>query len=366
MPAGRLESLACFTEQAVHCDELGSPFTAGLCRLLAGRIDRGSGFGRRIIDWPGDAVEDRLALRACGALHALARSGDEPGLAAVYPPAAFSGEAVWPAIAGALTRHDAFLTSRLDGPPQTNEVARSAIILGGCLAIAEETRLPLELLEIGASAGLNLVFDRYGYELGNGRRWGPPDPPLVIDCAWRGTAPPLSAPLAVASRRACDRNPLDPASPTDAAHLAAYIWPDQSGRLARLDAALGIAADARITIEKADAADWAERELARPPTPGFARVLLHTIVWSYLEARTMARIEAALEAAGQRATAASPIAHLGVQPDGGSPGALVHLTVWPGGKRRNIGRADFHGRWVEWDYRTATRPTAAPATPPMR
>ena len=80
-------------------------------------------------------------------------------------------------IVAAIEQEDAFLAAYLDGPPQTNEVARSNAILGGCLFIAGKTGTPLELFEIGSSAGLNLSFDRYGYDsrpwpLGLSRRAG--------------------------------------------------------------------------------------------------------------------------------------------------------------------------------------------------
>src|SRR5687767_2286897 len=150
--------------QAATSPTLGSPFVGALCGLLADRLDRSSSFGRRILDWPGEPHRDALALRACGALHALARSGREPGLTAAYPPAAFDAERLWSAITDALTREDEFLTAFLDSPPQTNEVARSALILGGALHLASRIRLPLAIYEIGSSAGLNLAFDEYRYD----------------------------------------------------------------------------------------------------------------------------------------------------------------------------------------------------------
>jgi hypothetical protein len=338
--------------QAAASPTLGSPFTGALCGLLAERLDRSSAFGRRILDWPGNPHADALALRACGALHALARSGRQPELSAVYPPAPFEPERLWAAVEGAIQHEDAFLTAVLDSPPQTNEVARSAMILGAGLHAAGRWRLPLAVYEIGASAGLNLAFDRYRYDFGNEMGWGDAAAPLVIRSAWRGTLPPLDAPLAVVSRKGCDRRPLDPADPADAGRLMAYIWPDQTYRVERTEAALKLAAAEGRQVERTDAADWVEREFTKPQRPGTCRFLYHTIVRQYLPPETRARIDAALERAAAAATAAAPLAHFAFEPDsdpnGANTGAPMTMTMWPGGEAVPLGRADYHGRWVDW------------------
>lgn len=341
-----------FLSQAASSPTLGSAFIGDLCTLLADRLDRSSAFGRRILDWPGNPHADALALRTCGALHALARSGRAPSLRAAYPPAAFDPEVMWTALTAALAREDAFLTAFLDSAPQTNEVARSSMILGAALRLADRVRLPLAIYEIGASAGLNLAFDQYRYDLGQGLAWGPEDAPLVIASAWRGAIPPLDAPLEILSRAGCDRRPIDPGNRADAERLMAYIWPDQMYRVERTEAALKLAAADGRKVERIDAADWVEREFARPQLPGTCRLLYHTIVWQYLPTETQARIEAALARAAAAATDGAPVAHFSVEtdhdPDGANTGAPMSLTVWPGGEVQQLGRADYHGRWVAW------------------
>jgi hypothetical protein len=222
------EARAVFEIQARYCDELGSPFTAVVCRLLAERLTTTSRFGARVLTWPG-RPRDNLPLRTAGALHHLARSGDAADLAAVYPPNAAEREALWAAIEAAIATHDARLTAFLDSPPQTNEVGRSGALLGMLLHVAEATGLPLRLVELGASAGLNLDLDAYRYDLGECRRWGPPSSPVEVACAWSGVLPPLAADLRVVERAGCDRNPLDPASREDQERLLAYIWPRRRG-----------------------------------------------------------------------------------------------------------------------------------------
>ena len=337
-----------FAEQAKACDTLGSPFTAGLCRLLAARLDTTTRFGRRVLEWPGDPYGDNVALRACGALHALARSGWEPSLSTAYPPNDVSEHTLWVAIADALAHHDAFLADRLDSAPQTNEVARSGLILGAMLHVADRTGLPLEIFEIGASAGLNLGFDQYGYTLGEGRIWGPADAPLTIDIPWRGAVPPLGAGLRVVGHHGCDLNPLDPGSAADRERLLSYVWADQAHRLQRVDAALKVAAARHQTVDRADAAAWLEAKLGAPPTPGVARVLFHTIVWQYLPAEVKARIEALLARLGTAATPKTPLARFAFEQDATPGSGRMDLTLWPTGETLTLGRSDFHGRWAEW------------------
>lgn len=338
-----------FRKQAEQCDIMGSSFTASLCRLLADRLDQTTRFGRKVLDWEGDPINDALALRACGALHALARSGKgENELHDAYPPAPFDERHLWYVIHDVLTRHDNYLASFIDSPPQTNEVARSSMVLGAALHVTARTRLPIEVFEIGSSAGLNLRFDQYRYQFGNGRAWGLEDAAVDIASEWRGAVPPLSAKVNVLSRAGCDQKPLDPGNIADAERLLAYVWPDQPHRLARLEAAVKHAAADGLKVEATDAADWVERGLSRPPREGAVRMLFHTIVWQYMPPDTRRRIDAALAKAGAAATDDTALAHFRFEPDGKGEGGAMALTLWPGGETIQLGRADFHGRWVDW------------------
>jgi hypothetical protein len=336
-----------FHGQADACVMLGSPFTALVCRLLADRLEPDSLFARRIGGWEGNPKDDALPLRAVGGLHALARSGRCPPLSAAYPPHVAEPDAVWAGVLAAIEREDAFLSAYLDHPPQTNEVARSNAILGGCLFIAGTTGLPLELYEIGSSAGLNLAFDRYRYDLGIGE-WGAADAPVRIASRWEGDAPSLTTPLTILARAGCDAKPIDPRSPADRDRLLSYIWPDQFERLARIEAALALAAQSGLRVERADAADWLEKRLAAAGTTGRARVVFHSAVWSYLSAATKERLKTMIRNAGATATAAAPIAWLSVEADGIDGSAAIRVTIWPAGTMHHLGRADYHGRWTSW------------------
>ena len=335
-----------FRRQAKACADLGSPFTARLCTLTAERLTGNSRVGATLLGWPGnpDGSGDALALRLAGTLHALVRSGQDPALAAVYPPHAADDDTLWHAIEVAMRRDEAFILERLKSAPQTNEVRRSSALLPGFLTIAALTAKPLILSEVGASAGLNLQWDRYSYRLGD-FSWGKSSA-VELAPRWEGPPPPQAA-IEITERAGCDLNPLDPGSKEDRLRLFSYIWADQQDRLDRTAAALAMATESGLKVEKADAIDWLRKRLTTP-RPGRTHVVYHTIAWQYLPPALKAEGEALIAEAGNRATPEAPLARLQLEGDGKPEGAALLLTLWPSGKTREIGRADFHGRWVNW------------------
>lgn len=306
------EVRAAFAKQAAICAALGAPFTGRVCGLIGERLDRSGEIGRRVLNWEGNPSHegDALPLRLAGGLHGLARSGRDAALAEAYPPNAAPGDddGLWEVVAGSLVSHAAQLDRWLNGPPQTNEVGRSAGLMAGLLTLAERFGLPFALYELGASAGLNTRLDRYGFRLGEVEA-GDPASAVRIAPEWRGASPP-SAEVRVTRRAGVDLNPLDPGDPATRERLAAYVWADQRERLARLEAALDIAARMPVEMERADAADWLARRLEVEPEPGVCRVVMHTIAFQYFPPEVQARVRARIEAAGARATEAAPLAWL--------------------------------------------------------
>ena len=337
-----------FRRQAAACRDLDSPFTARVLDLVAARLSNDTRIGRRILGWPGDPGEDALALRLAGGLHALVLSEAAAPLAAVYPGGAQEGDidALWPAVADALGDHETMLGRFLDSPPQTNEVGRSAILAAGFLTIAALTGRPLALHEIGASAGLNLLWDHYAYEFG-GAAWGREDAPVRVSPKWDGPAPPLGA-VTVASRAGCDARPLDPRDEDHRLRLRAYVWPDQRARLQRLEGALAAAAAGDTRVARADAASWLPEQVA-DRAAGMTTVVYHSVVWQYLPAETQAAVQAAMCAAAGRADDGAPLAWLRMEPGPEPFAAELRLSLWPDGpKDRRLARVDYHGRWVDW------------------
>jgi hypothetical protein len=182
------------------------------------------------------------------------------------------------------------------------------VLYPGLMAVARLIGLPLALHEIGASAGLNLVLDRYAYALG-GRSVGDPGSALRLGPAWEGPDPAGTPPV-VATRRGCDVAPLDVTRAGDRRRLEAYVWADQDDRRARLAAALDIARADPPAVDRADAADWVERWIAPEPPAGVARVLMHSFAFQYLPDGARRRIAGHMAAAGARARPDAPLAWL--------------------------------------------------------
>ena len=342
---------AAFARQAGWCRSLGSPLTAMVVELAAERMDRGTPLGRRILDWPaqpGPAV-DMLPLRLPGGLHALARRG-HPALAPLYPPHPLpDADALWAAMQAALL--DPALAPWLDSVPQTNEVARSAILMAGLLVVAAETGLPVALHELGASAGLNLLLDQYDIRLA-GVQAGTPGSVLALAPDWTGPPPP-AAPVRVVRRSGVDLLPLDVAQDADRERLRAYVWADQEARMARLEAALAVALAQPPRIVQGDAAPWTEAAISLAPEPGVVRVLMHSVAFTYFPAETQARIAGHMAAAGRQATPAAPLAWLRFEPPPGHAEApTLRLQLWPSGEDRVLGTGSPHGAWIKWAGQT--------------
>lgn len=339
-----------FADQATWCDRLGSPFTARLMVVLGAALDRDTRTGRAVLDWTGrpDALGDSVPLRLAGALHALVRAGRDAGLAAVYPPHPLPDVAALDAaVRAAIRAHDDAIVGWLGFFPQTNEVARSGLLYPGLMTIAHRFGLPLSLYEVGASAGLNLFADRFAYDLG-GRRCGAAGSAVRLAPAWEGDAPAGDDPVVV-GRGGCDLAPVDLGDPAARDRLVAYVWADQTERLARLEAAIEIALDAGpVRLDRGDAAACVEDWLAAPAAPGVVRVLVHSIAFQYFPEPSKRQIAEAMARAGAQATREAPLAWLSFeQADGGGP--ELRLTFWPEGTSTRLARADAHGRRVVWE-----------------
>ena len=345
--------IAALRLQGDFCDRLSAPLTACVVRTAADDAERGGPFGVVGEPWR-DAtmdkcVDDAVALRLAGAMHALALGGRAPEVAQAYAAGSLAGVPAFSAdLVAVAARELAFITDFMRSPPQTNEVRRSLCLVGGFLTIAAETGLPLATLEIGASAGLNLNWDAFRFAFAEGEGWGDPTSPVQLSGDWRGASPPLPA-LKVASREACDVAPIDVHDDASLVRLKAYVWPEQPDRLERLEAAATLARAKGVMVEAADCGEWAQAH-ARP-RPGVATVLYHSVMRQYLSSETAARLDAAIARAGAEATAEAPFAYLTMEPGGRQSHEPheVRLTMWPGGQTRRLARVHPHGAMVLWE-----------------
>lgn len=331
-----------FQGQADYCVANNAPVTASLVGTLIDALDMSTETGRRVLGWAGNPVADALPLRLAGGVHDAWRRGLARELTAIFE----RGERDAAAMRGFLARHDAALLPWLDGPPQTNEPGRSAQLMAGLLEIASRHGPKIEVLEIGSSAGLNLLIGRYRIELG-GVAVGPEDSPVRLVPEWRGPPPP-SAAIEIVSARGVEIAPVDATTETGANRLLAYVWADHHLRFERMEKALAMLRADPPQLDAGDAADWVEAQITEPQDAGVTRVLMHSIVWQYLGAERQARITVAMEAAGARATADRPLSWVRVESDRTVHRHDITLRSWPGhGDAMLYGHSHAHGFWVE-------------------
>jgi hypothetical protein len=327
--------------QADACRMIGSELYAALLERAAADVEQGGPAWEILRGHERDPRFSVLGLRFLGAVNRLVLTGREPELGDAY--AGGDVPRAWERLRETLTRNANELRGSLDRPVQTNEVGRCAALLFGFLAISAETGLPLRLLEVGASAGLNLRWDRYAYTADR-FSWGPRDSPLRLQFELDGELPELPPSVEIASRRGCDAAPIDPTASEGRLSLLAFIWPDQSERIARMHAALEIAAAWEVSVDREPAAPWAQRMLAEP-VPGQATVIYHSIVSQYLSDEERDCLFSSIREAGARATDDAPLAWLRMEP--ADDRANLELTLWPGGEDRHLARVGYHGTPVQ-------------------
>lgn len=263
-------------------------------------------------------------------------------------PDALSGR--WEDFAAALAGHRETVRRRVaEYCVQTNEVRRSTSLLPAFLTAAAETALPLELLELGPSAGLNLILDRYRYRYANGV-WGRPEARLELSVEERpGCVPPelLTVELEIRRRRGIDLAPVDATSPEGYLLLRSYVWPGRDDRVARLDAAVETLRElpARPELLRGDYVRLLPEILRSRPDDALTLVF-DTFSTPYLGAEAAGELRGALEQAGADGR---PLAWVGVRPwDPSRDEAFeLELRVWPG-PVRPAARVDPHGDWLDW------------------
>jgi hypothetical protein len=331
-------------KQAKWCRVLGSPLTGDVLETLARELTDETETGRRILNWPGDADEDAISMRIAGGIHALARRGSDTELTEVYLSGSGDLEALLPRIIG---EYDSWLSQWLDRPPQTNEVARAGALWPGVMEIARRFGPDIELLELGASAGLNLNLDRFSYDLG-GRISGDPSSPLRIMPVWTGSSAP-DAPVNIVERRGVDRDPVDLGSAEEVERLTAFVWVGMAERKARIEGALSIAAADPPQVDQGDLVDWLKARLAMPQSSGVARVFFHSVVFQYIPEAARDEVEALLQDAGRKATSERPLARLQMEMVDFEKPMLLRLQCWPGsGALETLAHVHPHGAAINW------------------
>ena len=271
-------------------------------------------------------------LQLLGALHFLAlRDAIDP----------------WTDLRAILATHRKELRVLARRSVQTNEVQRSWMLLPCFLEVARRSGAEtFDVLELGPSAGLNLVWDRYRYEYAQGP-WGPRGAPVVLRGEERRAVPRALLELRprVRERVGIDLKPLDLTNDEQLLHLKSFVWADQRERLERLDRAARELREDPPRLVRGDAVELLPRHLAAR-RDGALTLVFETAVLGYVEAERRRGVYDALAAAG----AERPLAFVsaGQPADGAHTHYGISVTVWPGGERETVLHANFHGAWIEW------------------
>jgi hypothetical protein len=296
-----------------------------------------------------DRVDEWDAFRLLAGVHRIVLSGQAADLEQHYPSTGGDGdaEAAWPAVRDLIAGGRAEVVDALAHPLQTNAPTRAKALVGALCLVAEQTGLPLRLLELGASAGLNLRLDGFRYEQ-DGIALGPEDSPVRFVNFLTGRRPPVANGFQVGERAGCDLNPIDATTDEGRLTLLACIFPDEHDRFDLLERAIAVARKSPAPVDRADLSSWVAERLAAPH-PGMATVVYHTIVWPYLPDEVREAADASISAAGRRATAEAPLALLSFEGAKADPSRTeLHLTEWPGARRRLLATSSHHPISVHW------------------
>ena len=259
-----------------------------------------------------------------------------------------SGRASWDDVGAALEEHAGFLAEAVvERPVQTNEVQRCWVLLPCFLELARRSGYDeLDLVELGPSAGLNLMWDRYRYVYGAGE-WGSADAALELRGAERRAIPGelLQERPRIGRRVGIDLSPVDVTNDEGALLLKSFVWADQRDRLDLLERAIATLREEPPELISGDIAEELPGVLARR-RDGSLTVAWQTAVLGYLPDEDRERVYGALEEAG----ADAPLGWISAGGSARDPQDEWGLRVrlWPGGERSLVGYSDYHGAWLEW------------------
>ena len=341
--------LRALLQQAESCRSLGSAMYSSLFTDLAADYADG---GRTYALLAGRSlrpVHDAVPLRLAGAIHRVVLQGKDDRLARHYPSVGGKPAEDFTAdFIGYMRDHLEDIENGLATQVQTNEVGRSVAHLVLSHWITTLGVEEFNLLEIGASAGLNLNFDRF-YGCFGQLRMGDPSSSLRFMGDWFSNAPDVPRIGATAiSKRGCDISPIDVTQPGDESRLLSFIWPDQRLRLERLRSAIAIAKTHRPSVDQASADEWITQQLAR--TNDHATLIFHSIVWQYLGPQTQNRLKHAIYNAGKTATTTHPIVWARMEPAGAVADIQVDVFDGSSAEPRHFRLAEigYHGQNMNW------------------
>lgn len=332
--------------QSRLCSQNGSPTWAAVIDVIAHQLDDSHApCTRLLLGDAKDPVESALYLRLLGAVHRLLLQGASSELAAFLPTLGGSSnpDAAALCFPEFVAAHEDAVMVAMQFPLQTNEVARSGVLSAGLRTIAAEVGLPIRLLEVGASAGLNLRLDDYLVRMGD-EHWGPQASPVVLEQLLH-SGQPRGIEFSILERAGCDPSPIDASSAEGQSRLRSFIWPEDVTRMTRLEAALSIFEP--VHIDAAGATEWVLAECAELKD-GCVTVVMHSIVMPYLTSDERGEFTNAMHSLGARATVEAPLAWLQMEFSEDYDTVSLDLDLWPANRHQVLATCTPHGARIDW------------------
>lgn len=244
---------------------------------------------------------------------------------------------------------------------QTNEIGRCAILRPAWTVVADEVGRPLGLVELGSSAGLNLLLDRWAYAYTpEGPRYGDLARDVLVEAESRGGSLPALGGMELASRVGLDLNPIPVWDDEATRWLLACVWPDDTARFSRLQAALEVAQTSPARVVAGDLLEVLPSVVEQVPADQHLAIQ-NSWVLNYLPPSDRLRVIGLLSEVGRIrdlswVSVESPAAATGLEfpprPDSTENDAatVAVLSTWRGGHRavRRLADCHPHGRWIHW------------------
>lgn len=296
--------------------------------------------------------KDALPNLFFGAVHLLLLQGEHHQLAAFYPSLNKNTrhyEYVYPYFRNFVLDHEAEIAKIIKTRSvQTNEVARCAALVPAFELVARQSRnRSLTMIEIGSSAGLTLLWDRYHYKYGEGMECGPATSPVQIECLMRGEKhPPVPHELpGIVSRLGLDLNPIDLRDPENVQWLLALVWPEQRKRVKQLEQAIQIARQNPPKITRGDAFEVLPELLDRAQNNS-QLCIYHSFTLSLANDENRKKLESILS----RASINKDLFLVSLEWPGNAETPLLELTRFSHEKKSEkvLARSQAHGEWLEW------------------
>ncbi len=341
-----------FATQIEWCRILGSPLYAEILGIALGDMERGGPVARVVDDFKGDPVSAALPLRFMGGVHRLVLERVAQRLLPHFPSVGGvpDGQTLEEDFLVEVDINAEFLRKYIDAPPQTNEIGRSVALFSGLAFVLDREPRPIRLLEIGSSAGLNLLLDLFNYR-STAWSWDGDSRGPLLEPVWTGTSPPIPETVRIMERRGCDTAPVRFLEPDARLRLLSYVWGDQVDRFERLTRAMDLAAGVPFVVDESDAASWLADRLEEPVADGTLTVVQHSVMWQYLDRDTQTNVRELLADAGAAATEQRPLAHVSLEPPGygtGHRGMELTAQRWPGDGSVVLAYGQAHGASLDW------------------